>query len=375
MEKRVLMLATTAAMIEQFNKNNICLLNEIGIKVDVIGNFNMGNPISNERIEEFKKWVCERGGSCYNYTANRNPFDLKNNYKAYRKAIEVIKNNKYQFIHCHTPVGAVIGRLAAKKTKTKIVYTAHGFHFYKGAPFKNWICYYSIEKLLSRWTDVLILINQEDYDFACKKLNAKKIVYVPGVGVDLNKVDSHQCDRKYKRKELGVKENDYMIISVGEIIPRKNHELVIKAIAKIHDIRTNYYICGKGNTYKLEALAETLGVCNQVHFLGYRNDIIELCKTADLFVFPSLQEGLPVALMEAMACRCPVCASRIRGNTDLIDIEENLFDPNDVDGLADIIARYMNGNYMYLEHNHSMLAEFDISNVKEKMKYIYRELL
>ena len=322
----MLMLATTAAMIEQFNKNNILILEEMGYEVHVTGNWNEGNPISNERLDEFKEWIATHGGKYFHIPALRKPTAFKSNICAYKKVIELIHENKYEFIHCHTPIGSVIGRLAAHRTHTKIIYTAHGFHFYKGAPLVNWLLYYPVEWFLSRWTDMLITINKEDYNRAKKCFSMKKIEYVPGVGVDTEQFQPGLCDRTKKRKELGVQDDEIMLLSVGELIPRKNHKIVIEALKNIERQNIKYFICGQGElAEELKKNVQELKLEKRVYLLGYRRDISELCQAADVYIFPSLQEGLPVALMEAMACELPIVCSEIRGNTDLIENEKGGF--------------------------------------------------
>lgn len=261
----------------------------------------------------------------YNIPFARNPLK-PGNLKAYTDLKKVIDEGGYDIIHCHTPVGAMLTRLAAKQARkngTKVFYTAHGFHFYKGAPAINWLLYYPVEKWLSRYTDVLITINKEDYERA-KTFKAGRVCYVPGVGIDLKKFNVGYVDKEQKRKEIGVASDDFVLLSVGELIPRKNHEVVIRAMSVLKQNggleHIEYVICGQG-AYEsdLKKLAEELSVADHIQFLGYRNDISEICNCADLFVFMSYQEGLPVALMEAMACGIPVVCSNIRGNTDLID--------------------------------------------------------
>lgn len=318
----MLMLATTAAMIEQFNKNNILILEEMGYEVHVAGNWEQGNPISEERLEKFKEWLGEHHGRWYQIPAVRNPADLKNNLKAYKIVIKLIKENHYEFIHCHTPIGSVIGRIAAHFTHTKIVYTAHGFHFFKGAPLKNWLLYYPVEKFLSRWTDVLITINSEDYERAKKKFHMKRLEKIPGVGIDLDKYGYIGITKEEKRKELGISGGTVVLLSVGELIERKNHETVIRAIARLREqteIKIKYLIAGQGTLEeKYKRLIAELNLEQEVELLGFRNDISELCEASDIFLFPSAQEGLSVALMEAMASGLPCIVSDIRGNTDLI---------------------------------------------------------
>ena len=260
----------------------------------------------------------------YDVEFERFPINIKN-IKAYKQLKKIINENDYEIIHCNTPVASILTRLAAIKARkkgTKVIYTAHGFHFFKGAPLLNWILYYPAEKICSYFTDILITINKEDYTLAKKKMKAKKIEYVPGVGIDISKFSKIQFDEKLRQKN-GVNSDDIMVLSVGELSKRKNHEVVIRALAKINNKNIHYFIAGRGElkTYLLD-LSKKLGLEDRVHLLGYRNDIGKLCKVSDIFCFPSKQEGLPVALMEAMAIGLPVICSEIRGNIDLIGKSE-----------------------------------------------------
>lgn len=261
----------------------------------------------------------------YDIPFERNPFKA-GNLTAYKKLKQIIDTGHYDIIHCHTPVGAALARLAAREARkkgTKVIYTAHGFHFYKGAPFLNWLIFYPVERWLAHDTDVLITINQEDYQRA-QHFKAGKVVYVPGVGVDLKKFHVDVTDKAAKRKELGVAADDFVLLSVGELIPRKNHQVVLRALGRLQEQgnlgNIQYLICGQGAKMdELKELAKSLDIANHVHFLGYRRDIPDICSASDVFMFMSLQEGLPVALMEAMACGLPAVCTSIRGNTDLIE--------------------------------------------------------
>lgn len=255
----------------------------------------------------------------------RSPYSPKN-ITAYKQLVEFIKKENIDYIHCNTPVGGLLGRLAGKKCKVKkVIYQAHGFHFYKGAPLKNWLIYYPIERWLAHYTDALITINKEDYERAqgFKLRKNGKVYYVPGVGIDLSQYELPESTREIKREELGLKETDVALISMGDLIERKNYPIAIEAIAKANNSNLQYFICGKGaEEEKLQKMAEDLGVKDQIHFLGYRTDIKELLKAADIFLFTSKQEGLARSLMEAMASGLPCVASKIRGNTDLIENTE-----------------------------------------------------
>ena len=317
----------------------------------------------------------------YNIPFERNPLK-PGNLKAYKELKHIIDEGEYDIIHCHTPVGAMLTRLAAKQARkqgTKVFYTAHGFHFYKGAPAINWILYYPVEKWLSRYTDVLITINKEDYERA-KTFKAGKVCYVPGVGIDLKKFNVGYVNKEQKRKEIGVSADDFVLLSVGELIPRKNHEVVIRALSVLKQLdklnHIEYVICGRG-AYEtdLKKLAEGLDVAVHVHFLGYRNDISEICNCADLFVFMSHQEGLPVALMEAMACGLPAVCSNIRGNTDLIeDGVTGLLANNTPEEVAQSISKMKSDTALRNRVASAALQkikQFDLSSVEDEMSKIY----
>lgn len=378
--KTVLMLATTAAMIEQFNKDNILILEEMGYEVHVAGNFLVGNPISDKRLEAFKVWIEEHHGKWFHIPATRKPTDIKHNVAAYIKVIHLIQEYHYEFIHCHTPIGSVIGRLAAHKTHTKIIYTAHGFHFFKGAPLINWILYYPVERFLSRWTDMLILINKEDFNRAKKSFHAKRTEYIPGVGVDVTKISQVEVDRLGKRKTIGVPEEAFLIISVGEVNKNKNHEVIVRTISRLNQNNIHYIICGQGSAAdRVIQLSKKLCVDEQVHLLSFRNDIFELLKCSDLFAFPSKREGLSIALIEAMAAGLPIIASNIRGNVDLIDEEGGYLvqcdDVNQYVNAIEKIAEDPGKQASMGTHNLESVEKYNIRLIHEIMKNRYLDVL
>lgn len=315
----------------------------------------------------------------FNIPFERSPLK-KNNILSYKQLKEIIDKNRYDIIHCHTPVGAMLARLAAKKSRkngTKVIYTAHGFHFFKGAPLLNWLIYFPVEFICSFFTDVLITINQEDYHLAKKIMRAKQIEYVPGVGIDVDKHQNVQVDKIAKRKELGIPENAVMLLSVGELSYRKNHQVVIQALEKLKDRNLHYCIVGQGDLEMyLKNMAKGLELEHQVHFLGFRNDINQICKVSDIFVFPSLQEGLPVALMEAMASGLPVICSDIRGNKDLIKYSECRFNVKSIDDLhrkINKLIKIQEERNILKEYNLKEIDRFSVNIVMDKMKQIYED--
>lgn len=308
----------------------------------------------------------------------RNPLH-PGNISAYIKLRKLIQKENFDIIHCHTPVGGVLGRIAAKKARkkgTKVFYTAHGFHFYKGAPLLNWLIYYPIEKLCAHFTDVLITINQEDFSLARKKMKAKRIEYVPGVGIDMSRFENVNVDRNVKRQEIGIPEDAILITSVGELSVRKNHRVIIQALTKIDDQNIHYVIAGNGLLLsELQTYAKEQGIAKRIHFLGYRSDITEIYNVSDICCLPSIHEGLPVALMEGMASNLPCITSRIRGNIDLINEKSGfLVDTMDIDGYVNAILALTNNVSMRIEmgtRNREYAYQYSIDAILEKMKTIY----
>lgn len=308
---------------------------------------------------------------------DRSPYSTKN-IKAYKQLVDLINKEKIDYIHCNTPVGGVLGRLAGEKCKVKkIVYEAHGFHFYEGAPKKNWMIYYPVEKWLAKKTDAIITINNEDFERAktFKLKNNGQVYYVPGVGMDLSQYNVPDTVREIKRNELNLKDTDFALISMGDLIDRKNYKIAIEVVAKLNNPHVHYFICGKGpEEVNLKKLAENLGVDKQVHFLGFRNDIKELLKASDTFLFTSKQEGLARSLMEAMASKIPCVVSKIRGNTELIVNNENGFVCSGLDDYVNAIIKIMQSPdlaYKFKEKSSKHLNNFSIEKVIDCLFDVY----
>ena len=377
--KKALMVAHVAYAIELFNIPNIRLLLDIGYEVQVACNFDDRSSLSDEKVALLKDKLTAMGVKYYNIPFERQPLKPQN-LTAYKMLKALIDAEKFDLIHCHTPVGGIITRLAAassrKKNGTKVIYTAHGFHFFKGAPLINWLIYFTAEKFCSYFTDTIITINKEDFANAENKLNAKKVCYVPGVGVDTSYFVGTRGKRDELLSEISADRDSIMLFSVGELSDRKNHSVSIKALAKINNKKLHLVIAGTGEKREeFSTLAKDLGVGDRVHFLGFRTDIASLLKSADIFLFPSIQEGLPVALMEAMSCGLPVICSEIRGNTDLIDDTCGVLCPaTDVGAFKLAIEKLIGDKDLRKSMSEKALEEskkYDIKIIENYMKDIY----
>ena len=377
MQKRALQLASVASMIDLFNADNIRILQSLGYAVDVATNFEEGSITSQERVNEHREELKKQNIGTFQIPIPRSISKIKKIIKSYKLVKRLVEENKYQIVHCHSPIGGVICRLAcrkARKTGTKVIYTAHGFHFFKGASKAAWLIYYPIEKLCSRYTDVLITINQEDFRNA-QKMHAKRVEYVPGIGVHTEEIKNAVVDRTQMRTSFGFSDGDFVFMSAGQISVRKNHEVIIRALAKINNEKVKYLIVGFGEEQeRLKKLVAELHLKDRVVFAGYRKDVKEILHAVDAFAFPSLQEGLPVALMEAMAAGLPVVCSRIRGNIDLIENGKGgyLYDCLDIDGFAEGMKKIVFGeNKGMCVVNYDVIKNFDVEKVCEKMTEIY----
>lgn len=368
--KKVLLVTHVSGFVPQFEMNNVKILQQMGYEVHYASNYNnpqYGND--NSRLNG-------TGIICHQVDFARSPFRIFQNIRAYRQLRRLLKKEDFDLLHCHTPVGGAIARLAAKKNKKmKVIYTVHGFHFFKGAPLKNWIIYYPIEKFLAHYTDVLITINEEDYKVAQKfKLkNHGKVRKINGVGIDSQRFLEIYIDRWLEQHSGSV------FVSVGELNVNKNHRLVIEALHKISRRDFYYYICGEGTEFEnLKKLTIRYGLEKQVLFLGYQKDIRDILKKADIFIMPSYREGLSVALQEAMASGLPIIASNIRGNSELVSEGEGgwLIPSDNVNMLAQVMETACSSQLHSMgKYNIDKIKKYDKNEVAKSMKEIYNELL
>lgn len=379
--KKVLMVATVPSMIGQFNMNNIQILLDMGYEVHVACNFEDRSVWNTARVEEFKQQLMQMNVKAIQIEFARTPYDIPKLMKVYHKLRKLICEQSYAGLHCHTPVAGMIARFAALGTETRVIYTAHGFHFFKGAPLKNWLLYYPIEKICSYMTDTLIVINQEDYALAQKKMRAKKVAYIPGVGVDLKRFSSDSIDRQVVRRNLGIPNNGFMLLSVGELNKNKNHQIVIRALAEIRNSNIYYCIAGQGSQQEIyEKLIEECHLLENVFLLGQRSDVPVLCHVADCFVHPSFREGLGIAPLEGMACGLPLISSYLHGIKDYTEdgVSGCCVDPNSLEEMVNAIRKmYENPTFRQncAKNNKKTVQKFSLENSQKVMKQIYCENL
>lgn len=373
MGKKILFVATVVKThILEFHLPYMNMLQELGWETDVAGKNDF------EPDEDVHIPYCDH---YYPIPFGRSPLD-KCNLEAYRELKRLIDTENYDIIHCNTPVAAFLTRFAARQARkkgTKVIYTAHGYHFFKGAPLVNWLLYFPAEWISSFFTDLLITINQEDYAFSRKHMHAKRLEYVRGVGVPLERFRDMRAHRSEVRASLGLGEEDFVLLSVAEMTKNKNHAMMLRALQLLADPRIHLVCAGRGQEMEAnQALCRVLGLEKQVHFLGYRKDVPLLYGAADAFLFISFREGLSLSLMEAMCSGLPCIVSPIRGNTDLIDDgKEGLYTPLTPEAVARTIRTVADDPALRArlgEAAKEKVKAFSLDAVSAQMKELYLSL-
>ena len=327
-------------------------------------------------------------GLCKHFKVDfcRNPLKFQN-IVAYKQLLQLMQKEHYDLVHCHTPVGGVVARLAGKAIKkkgfkTKVMYTVHGFHFFKGAPLLNWLCYYPVEKYLAKYTDYLITINDEDYQTAIrKKFKAKVIAKINGVGVDLTRFTQVSKEEREKlRKQFGFLSEDYLILCVGELNKNKGQNFLINQMESVvaKNEHAKLILLGKGN--KEQEYKELAKNSKHILFEGYRKDADLFYKMSDVLVSSSHREGLPVNLLEGMACGLPVICTDVRGQRDLIknDINGYIYNIGESEKFVKSIIQLSESKEkaeIMGEENVTAVKKYEISNCLMKMGEIYSAIL
>lgn len=376
--KNVLLISAKANMISQFNLRNIEILQSLGFKVHVGSNFLDFGSMSGEENEKLKAWLDEKGVVRHQLDFERELGTLKSNMQVFKQIRNVLKNGEeWEFIHAHSPIGAAIGRVAAKSLRVKTLYTAHGFHFFKGASLKKWAVF-PVEWLLGFITDGLVTINHEDYAIS-RWIPAKRRFYLPSIGIDVKKLMSidpelRKSFRNNVRKTLGIPNDAFVILNVGELSVRKNQEVVIRAMAQM-DASVHFIIAGVGpRRQEYQDLAAKLGVADRVHLLGYRTDKEALHAASDVFVFPSKREGFGIGGFEAMVDGLYIIGSKNTGMVDYVVSPDLgvLVDPtSEQEILSELEKVKNNGLNADVEKHRDFLLQFDNNNVDQIMREIY----
>ncbi len=316
----------------------------------------------------------------------RKPHELRHTTRLVREIRAIAKEGAYDLIHVHTPVAAMMTRYALRlprhRRETKILYTAHGFHFFAGAPVVSGAVYKRLEQVASRWTDYLVVMNDEDHASAraLRRIPEERIRYMPGIGVDLDRYRRGQDDREETRRELGLDGDHVMLLCVAEFIPRKRQADILHALHHLKDRRFRAVFAGEGETLgAMKALAIDLGLQERTMFLGLRLDVPRLLGAADGCVLPSSQEGLPRSVMEAMCNEVPVIATDIRGTRELVgDGAGRTYPVGDVAALASAIQSLADdpeSSLAGIQKGLERVEKYDLNSVLQMHEDLYLSAL
>lgn len=369
--KKIMMIASTDNMIWQFMIPHIKHLQELGNEVECVCSK------TGFWFDELKE---KYGFVVHEIDFGRNPLKLKN-IKAYKNLKKLQKERNFDFVYCQQPVGALMGRLFAKKFKIPCMYTAHGFHFFKGCGLANKYVYKPVEHWLAKYTDVLVTINEEDYQSALK-MKAKKVYKINGIGIDGNKMNVEEFDKLAFKKELGLNETDKVVLTISEVNQNKNYIKMLETTKRLVEIDRNikFISCGTGVWVdKIKNYAKELGIEENCVFLGYRKDIAKILHITDVFFHASHREGLTLSVMEAMSVGIPCVVSNVRGNRDLIVDGKGGFvvNPEDDETFANKIMEVLNNPELsrnFGEFNKEESKKYTVEAVKKQLEEIYKEM-
>ena len=377
---KALLLAAMGSVHRQHNKANIKALKEIGAIIYLAANFGTDTPREKNNTQFVAE--CKRDGiNIIDIPFRRGGF-ITNIFQI-PVLNKFLKREKFDIVHVHTETGGFMLRLSCliqSKCNTKFVYTPHGMSFWKGSSLKSQLVYRPLERWICSAMDMNLGMNMEEVE-NLEQWNKRTAHYVHGVGLDVARMQNPVRSREQMREEFGLTESDKFIASIGELDDNKNHITVIKALATLGRKDFKYVVCGVGpNKNMLLAEAERTGLKDNVILAGYRSDIPDVLNAADIFVFPSFHEGMPVSALEAMACGLPIICSEIRGNVDIIREGDNgyLFQPSDVETLARKLEYLLDDaekrKIMGLK-NKENVKDFSLDSVTEELKRIYKSVL
>jgi glycosyltransferase EpsD len=369
MSKKVLIVATSDIHLQVFHLPYLKMLKDKGYMVDVA-------------VEVRGNGKVPFADHLFNLPFKRTLFSFRL-LEAYRRLEKIIREGDYALVHCHTPIPSAMTRFAAgnaRKKGTVVLYTAHGFHFFKGAPLSYWLTYYLAEKYLSRKTDAIITINKEDYDLASKKFYAGRTHYIKGIGVDTSKFRKVEpVSKESFKREMGYEPNSFILLYAANFIDRKNHQFVLRALVGLKDLIPEVKILFAGSGARMQKMIDFTtkhGLHAYVDFLGFRKDMDRLLAIADVSISSSKQEGLGLALAEAMVCGVPVIASEDRGHKELIVHNETgfLFEQENEQAFIDSVFKlYQNRDLSgkFVENGVQKIRQFSIENSLASMDEIY----
>nr|BCB22625.1 glycosyl transferase, group 1 [Erysipelothrix rhusiopathiae] len=371
--KTCLIVTTVGITIKTFLIPHIEYLKKNGFEVILASNF---SDSSAEELIVIESANCE----LVNIEFSRNPLNISKHVQSNRQMSQLIKSRHFDKIFVHTPIASFITRKVARKSDCEVTYFAHGLQFYKGGSKLSWVIFEPMERLASKWTQNIITMNQEDYNyFQGLKRKKTKVIKIPGIGLSKSFVDKIEISKNDSIKtNIEIEDDDVIILSIGELNKNKNHILMLETMKKIVSInnKVKYFIIGVGPRYEeYETFIKNHNLENNVELLGYINNVVPYIVRSNLVVSCSFREGLPISIIESMALGKPVLASNIRGHIDLI--KDDLFLYELKEDKIDLFNKVLNliNNKQLLDKqgkfNQIESSSYKIDNVLSSLREIY----
>lgn len=358
--KKILFVANVAKEhILKFHIPTIRRFKEAGWQVDVACSSDDTVPYCDTQFDAYWK---------------RTPFTLQT-FRGIKQLKGILENEQYDIVYCHTPVGGLVARLAAKQARkngTKVIYFAHGLHFFKGASLINWLIYYPIEKYLSRHTDVFFAINPEDYAFAKRHFHkGTQKVLTNGVGVNFERlnIENREASRQNIRKNLGLQDNDRVLVYIAELIKNKNQLMLLSMMKKLDNSVHLLLVGPDHDNGATKSAINRMGLADRVHLLGWRSDIGDILAASDIYVASSLREGFPINLLEAMYCHLPVVATKNRGHVTAITHEKTglLVDIGDAEQMATYVKELLSDKARYDAFSNIDVTRYQCDRIADEL--------
>ncbi|WP_323616834.1 glycosyltransferase [Erysipelothrix rhusiopathiae] len=370
---KYLIVTTVGITIKTFLIAHIEYLLNHGYSVELASNFEGMNDRDFNLIKN-------TGAKMHQIDFTRSAKSIGNHFKSYKQISTLINSENYSKIFVHTPIAAFLTRRAARNSSAEVTYFAHGLQFYKGASKLSWLIFGTMEKRALKWTDNLVTINQEDYDyFSGVKPDCVMLYKIPGIGINESFMQKLKDNRDSLDQSFGIQSDDFLVLSIGELNENKNHILALNAMKILisNNNKIKYIILGTGDRLSsYEAFIKVNQLGNNIFFGGYQGNVVPFLERTDLFLSCSYREGLPVSVLEAMSSKKPVLVSNIRGHVDLIKNDKFLYDIKTISPeiLAEHIESLINDSHELEAEgikNYKRSSEYQLSNVLKALNKVY----
>ncbi len=375
--KRILVLSDTASLQDLNNRSNLNLLLEMNCEIHVGCNFTHGNTTSSERVDAFANELRDADITCLQLSFQKLKNHFANQKNVEKELDRIFRAFEYDLVHCLTLSSLWCAGPIAKKYHIPVMCTSYGLPVYEGVSLITRLKLAPKMKKASKYAEVFVCCNYEDYSFAKSNFKSKHVFRIPGIGLDPYRFRAPTVSRHRMRDFMEIPQNAVTLITVGALTKQKNHAVILKALARLRMLEIHYVICGGGdNADYLYKLTQNLNLNDRVHFTKHRDDIVNMLHACDIFCLPSKAEGIGIAALEAMEAGLPLITSNVQGLKDIMEdgVTGFSFRPDDVTGFVAGIEALTEDKKLREQmgqHNRSAAEVFYRENTEYIMRQIY----